>query len=180
IFPIVMLLASLVPVTSSPWAKEGDPGGPLPGAKGTGGVDLGTIIVQIDAEQTAKVVSQLDKVALIVSNGTGIEAIDSLASGYNVQSMSPVFEAMYRLADGQPAVDDERASFYLLQLAEPVGNKEDLLGVVAEFRKVCKSAQLNYVYEPDRVPNDPLYHSQWSHQNTMAEGGWDFLGDEKI
>ena len=74
IFLTVILLASLVPVTSSAWANEGDPGGPLPGAKGTGGLDLGTIIVQFDAEQTAKVVSKLDKVALIVSKGTGITA----------------------------------------------------------------------------------------------------------
>ncbi|MDO8617759.1 MAG: S8 family serine peptidase [Candidatus Uhrbacteria bacterium] len=52
---------------------------------------------------------------------------------------------------------------------------EDVVGLVNKLNQDpdVEYAQLNYVYEPDLIPSDPGYASQWSHPKTSMPQAWD-------
>lgn len=60
---------------------------------------------------------------------------------------------------------------------------QDLAGVLQNIQRDPRvaSAQWNYKYEPDVVPNDQFYSYQWQHPITQAPEAWDLeTGDASV
>src|SRR6266581_2350452 len=99
---------------------------------------------------------------------TGIGSLDALGRRFGVREMVPFVRGS---AFSTAVRRSPLAGFFLLKL----GAGHEATGAAAEYRKdaAVRSAQLNYIYTPDLVPNDTLYPQQYSHQVTHAEAGWD-------
>lgn len=107
-------------------------------------------------------------------------ATAALQQAVPVKRIRPVFNA--RGSSGRRSAGpggNWREHFFLIEFE----GQQDPLQVLPLYKAHpgVVSAQLNYVYAPDAVPNDPLYPQQYSHQRTAMELGWDIeTGDPGI
>ena len=67
-----------------------------------------------------------------------------------------------------PRLDD----VYKLRLPAPSGNIKTIVEEYINDPSV-EFAEIDPIAEAYYVPSDPLYSSQWAHQKTQAENGWD-------
>jgi thermitase len=87
------------------------------------------------------------------------------------------------ISEGKRTIDE--TSFLKNDLANVykivIKNKEDTETIVKQLAtdSAIENASLNYIAKTTYIPNDPLYSSQWSHQMTKAESGWDIQKGNK-
>jgi hypothetical protein len=88
--------------------------------------------------------------------------------------MSPVFEAMYQQSAG--SLLWTTGALRSTSSGRRAGrHQEDLLGVVAEFRKVCASPPSSIRVRAGSRSQRYLYHPN-GRTTTRTPRGWDFLG----
>ncbi|HET9482178.1 MAG TPA: S8 family serine peptidase, partial [Candidatus Polarisedimenticolia bacterium] len=111
------------------------------------------------------------------ASDTGHPTLDALGRRYGVRQIRAVLPD--DRARGRKGPRPRMSDFFLLRLAEG----QDALEALDEYRAdpLVESVQLNYLYEPDLIPNDPLYPSQYAHAKTQAAAGWDIeTGDPAV
>jgi len=134
------------------------------------------IIVELRPDRVAAVRAQLDRGGRLPGARTGIRSLDTLGTRHGVTRIDAALSDSAR----RPVMARSRLErFLLLRL----GNRASVLDTLEAYRNdpAVASAQLNYVYAPDVVPNDPLFGQQYSHSRTQAYRGWDIeTGDSSI
>lgn len=100
-------------------------------------------------------------------------SLSTITNDLQVCSTQPVFEYVSRLGEKSRLSIETRGldRVHVVQLESGV-SVESMLGKYRKDPEV-EYAQPNYIYEPDRVPNDPLYGNQYAHQLTLAGAAWD-------
>lgn len=145
------------------------------------GFDRRHIIIQLDDATSQAVRSAALSGGSTAESGGASPALDALNRELGVQSMSPIFPARSarRKAGKSTPADDWRSEYFLVRFEDEI----DVRSAVQRYRARAsvRSAQLNYLYTPDLVPNDPGYSSQYAHAITQAEAGWDIeTGDPNV
>jgi hypothetical protein len=107
-----------------------------------------------------------------------VPALAALQQAVRVKRVLPVSKAGRRIgrrSAGPGRASNWREHFFLMEFE----GQQDVLEVLQlyEAHPDVVRAQLNYVYSPDAVPNDPLYPQQYAHQRTDVEAGWFAPGD---
>ena len=150
----------------------------------TGGSQVGQgefipqqIIVELAAPAVENARRLLDSSDRVKGRRIGVPSFDVLASRFGVQEMRSILRL------GKHYRDLGKSSPLGAYFVVSLGEGQDTLEALRQFRRdpAVRSAQLNLIYTPDLVPNDPSYPSQYSHQRTHAESGWSIeTGDPSI
>ena len=134
-----------------------------------GGFVPGELILRLKNDRASILRAQAPRGESVPGARFGLASLDALADRLDIREIRPALQPIHRDARrGGPSPLDP---WFLVVL----GAGRDSLDAVAAFRRdpAVEAAQLNYLYAPDRVPNDPLYVDQHEHQLTMAEAAWD-------
>lgn len=90
-----------------------------------------------------------------------------------VRSFEPVFRHLAQLSDGtKPRVLERGLDRVYVIAFDTAVSVESALEKYKNHPEV-EYIQPNYIYEPDAVPDDPLYNQQYAHQLTGAASAWD-------
>ena len=129
----------------------------------------GELVIELDDGIAALVARRAESDGRLSDHRTGIAALDRAGQRFAVRDARALFS--FPLGRKPQKYPSPLSRFFLLRLS----NDGDVFAALSEYRALpeVRSAQLNYIYVPDRVPNDTLYPMQWSHQVTHAEAGWD-------
>jgi thermitase len=129
----------------------------------------GEVIVELHETQAAEAKKRAGARGRLDGARTGLPTFDAIAARHGVREIRALDAAL------QPWGRAGRASALARFFHLTLGEGRDVPAAVAEFRahSAVRSAQPNFIYRPDRVPNDPLYPEQYAHQRTQAEAAWD-------
>ena len=99
-------------------------------------------------------------------------SLNSIGNRPGVLSVNPVFKHLSLLTgkEKSSAVDRGLDRVYLVTFDKNTPVEK----MLKEYKDdpLVEYLQLNYIYEPDLIPDDPRYSEQYAHQLTQAEAAW--------
>lgn len=133
---------------------------------------LGTMIVKFKPEYRGKIETEVvDGIAK-----TNIPQIDQLNRQWQVYKVEKI------ISDPNPS---ELAKQYGMDLFYRFDFPEskDVMRIIKDYEKtgVIQYAEPDYIFQVDRIPNDPYYSSQWHLLKSQCALAWDgILGDSTV
>lgn len=140
----------------------------IPGQESLGRFQPDEIIVELRPHKVAAVRTRLDRRGRLPGARTGVASLDALSARHGVTEIEAALSEATR---GGVTAPSRLGPFLRLKLGEDA-SVFDALEAYRDDPTVA-SAQLNYIYAPDVVPNDSLIGQQYAHGMTMAYEGWD-------
>ena len=109
----------------------------------------------------------IDQVSISDEKQINIEAIDQLNEQYDVRSVEKAYiEVNNKQMDEQLGI----SRWFIFKYENPI-DVELLISQLRELPNIDEAIP-DYIAYPAAVPNDPMYSSQWGHNNTSQMLSW--------